>query len=162
MIGVSVSSSDFSALYIKQSAKTVISLVGGTENSLTDGSVYSAEKLEDGKPTAALYSKDDLTINGSGTLTVNGNYEDGIKANDIFRMTGGTLRVTAADDGINVNDYIATAGAVIEVVSGGDAVIGPESINISSCCEGIEGAYITINGGSISIIASDDAIKATC
>ncbi len=81
--------------------------------------MYSAEKLEDGKPTAALYSKDDLTINGSGILTVNGNYEDGIKANDIFRMTGGTLRVMAADDGINVNDYIAAAGAVIEVVSGG-------------------------------------------
>ena len=99
--GVSVTSEDFAAIYVKQAEKTVISTVYGTESHLADGSAYSAEKLEDGKPSAAVYSKDDLTINGGGTLVVTGNYEDGIKANDTLKITEGTLKVTAVDDGIN-------------------------------------------------------------
>ena len=111
---VNITSSDFSAIYIKESGKTVISLDDGTENFLTDGCVYSEEKLEDGKPTAALYSKDDLTVNGGGTLTVTGNYEDGIKVNDTMKVTGGTICITAADDGINVNDYFAVKDSSIK------------------------------------------------
>ncbi len=171
--GVSVTSADFSALYIKQCAKTVISLADGTENSFSDGESYSEEKLEDGKPSAAVYSKDDLTVNGSGSLTVTGNYEDGIKVNDIFRITGGTLRVTAADDGVNVNDYIAASGAVLEVTSGGDAVkceneseekgfIAFEdiSVNISSGGDGIYASSAVYANETAAVITSGGAAAA--
>ncbi len=115
LCGADITASDFAALYVKQAEKVVLSLAEGTENHFTDGRVYSEEKLEDGKPTAAVYSKDALTINGGGTLVVTGNYEDGIKANDMLKVTEGSLRVLAADDGINANDYIAFLEANVEI-----------------------------------------------
>ena len=66
--GVNIVSPDYAAIYVEEAAKTVISLEPGTENHLMDGSVYSEEKLEDGKPSAALYSRDDLTVNGEGNI----------------------------------------------------------------------------------------------
>lgn len=120
--GTNITSSDFSAIYIKQSAKTVISLVPGTENSITDGSYYNEAKLEDGKPTAALYSKDDLVINGTGSLAINGNYQDGIKANDSLKITEGTVVINAVDEGINANDYIAALDISLTITSGGDSI----------------------------------------
>jgi len=119
--GVSITSSDFSAIDVRQSAKTVISLVEGTENILTDGSVYNEEKLGE-ETAAAIFSKDDLVINGNGNLTVNANSSDGIKANDSLKITGGNIKITSVDDGINANDYIAVLNTSITVNSGGDAI----------------------------------------
>jgi len=120
--GVNITCSDFSAIDIRQSAKTVISLVEGTENILTDASVYNEEKLADGETSAAICSKDDLVINGNGILVVNANSADGIKVNDTLKIIGGNINITAVDDGINANDYIAAFNASITVESGGDAI----------------------------------------
>ena len=119
--GVGITSSDFSAINIRQSAKTVISLAEGTENVLTDGSVYNEEKLGE-ETAAAICSKDDLVINGNGSLTVNANSSDGIKANDSLKITGGKIKIISVDDGINANDYIAALNTSIAVNSGGDAI----------------------------------------
>ena len=119
--GVGITSSDFSAINIRQSAKTVISLVEGTENILTDGSVNNEEKLGE-ETAAAIFSKDDLVINGNGNLTVNANSSDGIKANDSLKITGGKIKIISVDDGINANDYIAALNTSIAVNSGGDAI----------------------------------------
>ena len=119
--GVGITSSDFSAINIRQSVKTVISLAEGTENVLTDGSVYKEEKLGE-ESAAAICSKDDLVINGNGNLTVNANSSDGIKANDSLKITGGNIKITSVDDGINANDYIAVLNTSITVNSGGDAI----------------------------------------
>ncbi len=119
--GINITSSDFSAINIRQCAKTVISLVKGTENVLSDGSVYNEEKL--GEETAAVISsKDDLVINGNGSLVINANFQDGIKANDFLKIIGGNIKITSADDGINANDYIAALNTSITVNSGGDAI----------------------------------------
>lgn len=119
--GVSITSSDFSAINIRQSAKTVISLVEGTENVLTDASTYNKEKLGEDS-AAAISSKDDLVINGNGSLTVNANSSDGIKANDSLKITGGNIKITSVDDGINANDYIAALNTSITVNADGDAI----------------------------------------
>lgn len=215
--GVNVTSSDFAALYVKQAEKVVLSSVEGTENIFTDGSAYNEKKLTDGAPDAAVYSADDMTINGNGTIIVNGNYRDGIKANDTLKITQGTVKVNGADDGINVNDYIAMSVVNVEINAAGDAVkcenessdkgfialektdikivggddgvvasssvyangitaqlsvkgdaiyggkdvvLDVNSVNITECTEGIEGGYITINGGDFRIIAADDGINA--
>ncbi len=119
--GVSITSSDFSTINIRQSAKTVISLAEGTENILTDGSVYNKEKLG-AETAAAISSKDDLVINGNGSLSVNANSSDGIKANDSLKITGGSIKITSVDDGINANDYIAALNTSMTINSGGDAI----------------------------------------
>lgn len=151
--GANITSSDFSAMYIKQSAKTVISLVPGTESSLTDGNSYNETKLEDGKPTATLYSKDDLVINGNGSLVVNGNYQDGIKANDVLKITEGTILVNAADEGINANDYIVALEAELNVTSGGDAVRCEH--------ESEEKGFVAFEGTILSLISEGDGISAS-
>lgn len=151
--GANITSSDFSVLYIKQSAKTVISLVPGTESNLTDGAFYNETKLEDGKPTAALYSKDDLVINGSGSLAVNGNYQDGIKANDTLKITEGTITINAVDDGINTNDYIAALAANINVTSGGDS--------IKCKHENKEKGFVAFEGTILSLTSEGDGISAS-
>lgn len=151
--GVNVISSDFSAVYVKQAGKTIISLVPGTENTLSDGGSYDEEKVKDGKPSAALYSKDDLTINGSGTLTINGNYKDALKANDTLKITEGSLSINAADNGINTNDYIAALDVNINIVSGGDGIK----------CDGEseEKGFIVFEGTSVSIESGEDGISAS-
>ena len=50
--------------------------------------------------TACIFSHDDLTINGSGALTVTGNLNDGIHSKDDLIITGGNLSVTAVNDGL--------------------------------------------------------------
>lgn len=80
--GVSLSCTDGPAVYIKCADKVFITLADGSENFLSDGSSY--EIVDDGSTLdAALFSKEDLTVNGSGSLTVNGNYKHGI----VSRMT---------------------------------------------------------------------------
>lgn len=151
--GVDITSSDFSALYIKQSEKTVISLIPETENILTDGAVYSEEKLTDAKPSAALYSKDDLVINGSGSLTVNGNYKDGIKANDTLKITEAKFTVNAADNGIKVNDCIAVIDSDISVTSSGDS--------IKCDHEEEKNGFIAIENSALALLSGGDGISAS-
>ena len=71
----------------RESKKAVVILAEGTENYLTDGSSYSFSSSDEDEPNAALFSKDDLTINGDGSLTVEGNYRDGIASKDDLKIT---------------------------------------------------------------------------
>ncbi len=151
--GANITSSDFSAIYVKQAEKTVISLAPNTENILTDGSSYNEDKSEDGKPSACLYSKDDLTINGTGKLTVNANFSDGIKANDVLKIIEGNIEVNAVDEGINANDYIAAIEANVNIASGGDAVRCEHDDN--------EKGFIVCEAASFSITSEGDGIYAS-
>ncbi len=150
--GVDITSADFSAIYVRQSAKTVISLVEGTENVLTDASIYNIEKLGE-ETAAAICSKDDLVINGKGSLVVNANSSDGIKANDSLKITGGNIKITAVDDGINVNDYIAVGDASVTVNSGSDG-IKCEHNDEDKGFIAFEGSVITITSGGDGVCAS--------
>lgn len=75
--GAEITCSNSSAIWVK-AGDTIITLADGTENTLTDGAEYTTDS-EDDEPKAAVYAKDDLTFNGSGSLTVNGNYKNGIQ-----------------------------------------------------------------------------------
>ena len=80
----------------------VIELVG--ENTLEDASKYSTDLDED--ITGAIYSKDDLTFQGDGTLNLVANYEDGIVAKDDLKFSSGTYNIVAVDDGIRGKDSV--------------------------------------------------------
>jgi hypothetical protein len=64
--GVSLSNFSTAPLYIKNASKTIIVLEEGTENYISDGSSH----ISDGDPNAAIFSSDDLTIYGEGSLKV--------------------------------------------------------------------------------------------
>ena len=91
--GVDITNETGSAVYVEQAEKVIITLAEGSDNYVEDGSNY--ENTGDGEPDAAIYAGDDLTINGEGSLTVTGNYQNAVKTVDDLVITGGTYYITA-------------------------------------------------------------------
>lgn len=170
--GVAVHCGDGAALRVEQAKKVFLTLAAGTENTFSDGVAYNGTLAESGVD-GAVYSRDDLTINGSGALTVNGAYRHGIVCNDDLVITGGTLTVNAAADGIHANDSVRFAEAGLTVSAGDDGItvsndagtgylyIASGSISIPACYEGLEAVSVTIDGGAIDIVPTDDGINAS-
>ena len=134
-----------------------LTLAEGTTNSLSDSSSNSDEKAD-----AALFSKVDLTINGKGTLNVEGKKNNGIKANDTLHISGGTYNITAVGDAFNVNDELNITGTAGDdgIHASGDLVIDSGTYTVKNSTEGLEGKSITINGGDITIYSTDDGVNA--
>ena len=95
--GVTITSAEGPAIYEKVSDKLILTLAEGTTNILTD-----ATSVSDGEDTlaAALYAEDDLSINGTGTLVVNGVAGNGIQSKADLVIACGDIQVTAEGDGI--------------------------------------------------------------
>jgi hypothetical protein len=140
-------------IYVVNAEKTVITLADGTENYVTDGDSYILEDAESDEPNAAIFSKDDLTINGTGSLTVNANYNNGIASKDDLKITGGSITVNAVNDGIKGKDSVAVKDGMITVDAGSD---GMQSSNDADAEKG----YIFIEGGTFDITAGMDGIQA--
>ena len=151
--GVHISNSTNAPIYIASAAKAMIVLANNTENIVTDGTSYVFENTEEDEPNAAIFSKADLTIYGNGSLTVEGNYNDGIASKDGLIITSGTINVNSVDDGIRGKDYLIVKDGTIIVEASGD---GLKSDNVDDASKG----YITIENGSINITAGGDAIDA--
>ena len=151
--GVDITSASSAPIYVLRARKTVIALTDGTENHITDGGSYVIEDPAANEPNAAIFSKGNLTFSGSGSLTVEANYSNGITSKDDLDITGGNITVNAANDGIRGRDHIAIKNGNITVNAKAD---GMKSNND----EDPERGYISIEGGTINVTAGEDAIQA--
>lgn len=149
----SVTCSDSAPLYVMNAEKTVITLAKGTENLLADGAVYAYEDAESDEPNAAVFSKDDLTINGEGSLTVTARYNNGIASKDDLKITGGTITVHAVNDGIKGKDSVAIRDGTIRIEAGGDGIQATND-------EKAEKGYVSLEGGTLVVVAGADGIQA--
>lgn len=152
MDGASLSCSDNAPLSIQQADKTVLLLADGTENSVTDGENYTLEEGTD-EPNAAIFSKDDLTIAGSGSLTVDANYNNGINCKDTLKVTGGSISVDAPGNGIKGKDCVAVQDGTLQITAGHDGI---KSSNSTEADKG----FVRISGGDITVTAEQDGIQA--
>ena len=125
----------------------------GTTNSLSDSSSNSDEKAN-----AALFSKVDLTINGSGTLNVDGKKNNGIKANDTLHITGGTYNITAVGDAFNVNDELNITGTTMTIDAKEDGVKVDNDEDTSVGTMYLSDNTITVTAGDDGIHASGDLV----
>lgn len=177
--GVDISCDDDACLRVDQADKVFLTLGEGTENRLTSGAVYSQEALAD-NTDGTIFAHDDLTINGSGSLTVTAGYKHGIAANDCLVITGGTIAVTAPQDALRANDSFRLREADITVDAGDDglAVAGDNSVpadteaggsgvSARSVEAGNNGAasekntgYFYMESGSLAVTAAQDGLKA--
>ena len=140
-------------IYVKAAENAIIVLPEGTTNTITDGENYVLQDATSDEPNSAIFSKDDLTIKGEGSLTVNANYNDGITSKDDLKITGGNITVNSADDGIRGKDSITIKGGNIIVNAQGD---GLKSTNTEDTTKG----YISIESGTLNITAGCDGIQA--
>ncbi len=139
-------------IYVKSADKTLITLKDGTTSTIQDGSAYK-DLNADEEPNACIFSKDDLTINGEGTLNVYANFNNGIVSKDDLKVISGTVSVTAKNHGIRGNDSVTIKDGAITISCKNDG------IKSSKADEAGKG-YIYIDGGTFNIDCGDDAFQA--
>lgn len=150
LAGAQIHNETGAALFIEQTDKCFITLAADTNNVLSDGAEYALAEGED-EPNAALFSKDDLTINGSGELAVTGNYQHAIYSKDDLVITGGTFDIAAVEDGLRGKDCL-------KILSGTFTVDAGEDCLKSSRDDDPARGFVCIDGGTFSLSAGDDAI----
>lgn len=153
LMGLTLTCQNSAPLYVVSADKVSLTLAEGTVNTFSDGTAYNSNAF-DKKPTACLYSRDDLSINGKGELVVNANVNNGIGTSNDLKIVSGTVTVTAANNGLKGNDSIAIMGGTINVTSKDDGI---KTENETDPGKG----FIYVEGGEISITCADDALQAT-
>ena len=150
LAGASIRNEEGPALYVKDADKAFLTLAEGTDNHLADGEGY---QLKDGsdEPYATLFSRADLTINGSGALTVEAAYRHGICSKDDLVVTGGDLVVSAPEDALRGRDCVKVAGGTFQLTAGEDA------IKSNKDDDAVHG-FVSLDGGAFSISAGDEAV----
>lgn len=140
------------AIYVKSAGKTFITLAEGSENILMNTAEFEA--IDDNNIDAVIFSKDDLTLNGSGTLTINSENGHGIVSKDDLKITGGTYNITATSHALSGKDSVRIAGGTFNLVSGKDGI---HSENADDSSKG----YVYIAGGEFTIDSTGDGIDAS-
>lgn len=143
----SVSSFAGSPIHIENAKKVVVWLSDGTVNTLTD---TTATESDSSDTTAAIYSKDDLTVNGTGTLLVNAD-TNGIISKNKLKILGGTVTVEAGNNGMRGKDCVAVFGGEIAITAGNDGIKSETSDETTA-------GFVRIDGGSVNITSGGDAI----
>lgn len=153
LAGVNIANSTGAPLAVLAAGHARIVLADQSSNQLTDAASYVFPDPEVDEPNAALFSKDSLTILGTGALTVHGNYNDGIASKDSLYITGGTITVIAVDDGIRGKDRLVIENGDLTVTSGGDALK-------SDNAEDPQLGYIDVSAGTLHVTSGGDGLAA--
>ena len=147
--GVSIHSDTTAAIAVLAADDVAVHLAEGSSNTLSDTTSYA----EDADVNAALFSEEDLTISGTGSLKVTGNGNDAITSEDDLVILSGDLTVTAVDDGLRGKDSLTVKGGTISVTAGGD---GFKADNEDEDTRG----YIDLQAGTVTIDAGSDGMDA--
>ena len=150
--GVTIHSATSAAIYALEADKVFVTLADGSENTLSNGGSYVA--IDENNIDAVIFSKTDLTLNGSGSLTIQAQAGHGVVSKDELVVTGGSYTVTSASHGMTGKDSVAIAGGVFTITSGKDGIHAENTEDTT-----LGALYIA--GGSYTIHAQGDAISAS-
>ena len=165
---VDITSEGTAAIYVKSAEKAFITAVGDSSITVTGNlSAIDGENVD-----GAIYAKDDLTVKGPGTLTINCENGHGIVGKDDLKLTLGTFNITASGDGIQANDSVRVAEADITISTTNEGIQVDDdnkngffymlsgSLDITaSTGKGIKAAdEIIIEDGDITIDSKDDGL----
>ena len=150
--GVSIAAGDYAAIYVAQADKVFLTLAEGSENTLSNGDSFT--QRDDSNVDAVIFSRDDLTLNGTGTMRITSPAGHGIVCKDELVITGGVYEIGAAKTAIRANDAIAISDGSFTLAAYSDGLHAENSDDDTL-------GSIYISGGDFRISVSDDAIHAT-
>ncbi|AIQ50673.1 hypothetical protein R70331_03370 [Paenibacillus sp. FSL R7-0331] len=148
--GVSITNDDAPAIYVKAADKVFVTSTD-SDNYMEVTGTYTA----DGETNldAVIFSRADVTLNGTGSLNIVSAEGNGISSKDDLKITGGVYTINSSADGLEANDAILISDGTITIDTGKDAL---HSENEEDTTLG----NIYIAGGTLNITAADDGITA--
>lgn len=138
-------------IYVRNADKVFITLADGSSNTLATTGEFVA--IDGNNIDAVIFSKDDLTLNGSGSLTINSPYGHGIVSKDDLVVTGGTYTMTCTKHGLSGKNSVRILGGTF------DLTVTKDGIHASNDDDENLG-YIYIAGGTFTINSDDDGMHA--
>ena len=148
--GVLIMAADYAAIYAKNADKVFVTLAEGAGNSLTVSGDYV--QTDDNNVDAVIFAKCDLTLNGTGSLTVKDNMGHGIVSKDDLVVTGGTYTIYSQDHCLNGKDSVRIADGTFNLSCDEDGIHAGNDDQ--------QDGYVYIEGGDINISVGDDALHA--
>ncbi len=150
--GVNINCETSAPLYILEADKVFVTLAEGSKNTLSNGGSFTA--IDDNNIDSVIFSKQDLAMNGSGTLTVTSPAGHGIVCKDDLVITGGTYSITSASHGLDANDSVRITGETQLTVDAGKDGIHAENNDGDSL------GFVYISDGTFDIEAEGDGVSA--
>ena len=151
LAGVEVQNNGSAALYVREAKNVYVTLDAGTENILSAAGEFV--QTDENNVDAAVFSKSDLIMNGTGSLTVHCETGHGIVTKDDLTITGGTFDVTAAGQCIVGKDSVAVADGIFTLSGGKDG--------IHSEHEDTAKGNVCLDGGTFTIRTDGDGVSAS-
>lgn len=146
---VTITNQSAPAIYVKSADKVFVTSTG--DNTLSTAGAFNADGTTN--LDAVIFSKSDLVLNGTGSLTISST-ANGISSKDDLKVTGGTYSITAKKDAVEAHDSIRISDGNFTINAGKDAFHSEYDDDDSV-------GYIYIAGGTFDITAGDDAIQGT-
>lgn len=166
--GITIHSQTSAPLYILEADKVFVTLAEGSTNTLSNGGTFTT--IDENNIDGTIYSKQDLTFNGNGTLSIASPAGHGIVAKDDLVFTGGTYTITSANHGLDANDSLRVKNSVFSIAAGKDGAhvennddaelgfifIASGTFDIDAEGDGLSAsAYVQMNDGTFDIVAGD-------
>ena len=149
--GVDITSKTSAALYVKEADKVFVTTAKDSKNSLRNGGTYIA--IDDNNIDAVIFSKSDLTLNGTGSLTITADAGHGIVSKDDLVLTSGTYEINAASHGFSGKDSVRIANGTYTITSVKDGIHAENADDESL-------GFVYIADGKFTITADGDGISA--
>ncbi len=155
--GLTLTSKNTSPITLNKGSEAQLIAAEGSKNTLSDTTGSNDEN-------AVIKAKSgaNLTLGGTGALTVNGTAKNGIKgaAEASVTVDGPALTIDAADDGLSSDDTLDIRGGTLTINAGGDAIKASPDTDDTGNPDTVSKGTVAISGGTLNLISKRDGIQA--
>lgn len=149
---VDITCASSAAVYVKSAEKVFVTLAEGSQNTLRNTDEYVA--VDDNNIDAVIFAKSDLTLNGTGSLTIVSAEGHGIVSKDDLKITGGIYDITAAGHTLSGKDSVRIADGTFILTAEKDGIHAENA-------DDEEKGYIYIVDGDFTITSDGDGMDAS-